>query len=282
MKNTKVKNLATVFAIIFSFMLLSLVFAGCGENDPGYWRVTVQAEDESQGTVSGSGLYIAGQKFTICAMPEDGYVFNEWSDGNKSAVRTVSVYAETTFVARFKEIPNEPEQPGEPALTTYYALDKVEVYVVEGVSPKSVNINLDTIEISKSGNIVSDLKMFGSYVYLNGGAGLVETDYHSGNYHTGYVSIDSPLSFYSPKNNYNKFVEGEQVELKVSMGVELNDCILNQDNQTYTSSKMTYSAFPDRKAISVTPSSTSKVFTKSIGVIEGYEIMLRLNFVEIE
>ena len=39
----------------------------------------------------------------IKATPTSGYVFDKWSDGNTSATRTVTMDANKTLVASFKE-----------------------------------------------------------------------------------------------------------------------------------------------------------------------------------
>ena len=69
-------------------------------------EVTVVSEDDSKGTVSGSGIYEKGSTAKIEAEPAEGYVFAGWDDGQANpfdAKRTITV-GETpeTFTASFE------------------------------------------------------------------------------------------------------------------------------------------------------------------------------------
>ena len=68
--------------------------------------VTITASDN--GTVSGSenGRYEPGSSLTFIATPDDGYYFSQWSDGNTSNPRNVSVNTDDiTFSAEFAQKP---------------------------------------------------------------------------------------------------------------------------------------------------------------------------------
>ena len=64
----------------------------------GYW-VTLQANNDQWGEVTGAGLY--AQEATITATPNDGYTFMRWSDGNTDNPRTIQVISDTTLTAEF-------------------------------------------------------------------------------------------------------------------------------------------------------------------------------------
>jgi uncharacterized repeat protein (TIGR02543 family) len=64
----------------------------------GYW-ITLQANNDQWGEVTGAGLY--AQEATITATPNDGYTFMRWSDGNTDNPRTIQVTSDTTLTAEF-------------------------------------------------------------------------------------------------------------------------------------------------------------------------------------
>ncbi|MGN0207933.1 MAG: leucine-rich repeat protein, partial [Paludibacteraceae bacterium] len=56
---------------------------------------------ESMGTVTGGGAYNTGDNVTITAVPNEGYHFVEWSDGNGRPERTFRLTSDTTLYATF-------------------------------------------------------------------------------------------------------------------------------------------------------------------------------------
>ena len=57
--------------------------------------------DKQHGQVTGGGTYPYGSKATLTATPNDGYVFTQWSDGNKDNPRKVTVTADAIYTAEF-------------------------------------------------------------------------------------------------------------------------------------------------------------------------------------
>ena len=55
------------------------------------------------GTVTGSGSYEYGTSITITAVPNAGYRFKSWNDGNADATREVTVSGATTYTATFEK-----------------------------------------------------------------------------------------------------------------------------------------------------------------------------------
>ena len=63
--------------------------------------ITVQSSNPAIGTTSGSGSYNYLTPVNITALPNAGYHFSQWSDGNTSNPRLVSVTANATYTAQF-------------------------------------------------------------------------------------------------------------------------------------------------------------------------------------
>ena len=57
--------------------------------------------DANRGTVKGGGYYAEGNTVTLTATPKTGCTFVGWSDGNSDNPRTVTVSADSTFIAQF-------------------------------------------------------------------------------------------------------------------------------------------------------------------------------------
>ena len=88
---------------------------GSGTNTSRQYSLNVSSADTSKGTVDTSvnKSYSEGSRVNIKATPASGYVFDKWSDGNTSATRTVTMNANTTLVASFKEQTGNTEPGGE-------------------------------------------------------------------------------------------------------------------------------------------------------------------------
>ncbi len=64
--------------------------------------LTLEANDPTMGSVFGGGTYEAGTEATLTAMPNEGYRFVGWQDGNADNPRTVTVTADATYIATFE------------------------------------------------------------------------------------------------------------------------------------------------------------------------------------
>lgn len=69
--------------------------------DTPKYNITVVSNDESLGTVSGSGVYPAGSVAQIRAIPTAGAMFSRWNDNNTENPRNVVVNSDMTFTAYF-------------------------------------------------------------------------------------------------------------------------------------------------------------------------------------
>lgn len=81
------------------------------EQEPEEYTITVNAEPANGGTVSGGGTYAEGSTCVITAMPNDGYVFENWTL-NGAEVSTSPSYSfivgrSATYVAHFAQNANQ-------------------------------------------------------------------------------------------------------------------------------------------------------------------------------
>lgn len=65
------------------------------------YTITVNVEDPSMGSAIGGGTYAEGSIVTITAIPNPGYVFQQWSDGNTQQARNIVVNGNATYTASF-------------------------------------------------------------------------------------------------------------------------------------------------------------------------------------
>ena len=73
-----------------------------GGTDSGTYMLTLAANNDSYGTVSGGGEYAAGTEVELKATAKSGYKFSKWSDGDTNATRTYTTTAEAvTLTAEF-------------------------------------------------------------------------------------------------------------------------------------------------------------------------------------
>lgn len=68
-----------------------------------YYTVGVLAYPDKAGTVEGGGTYEEGTSIVLTAVPNPGYRFTMWDDGESSNPRTVTVNFDMTFIAYFDQ-----------------------------------------------------------------------------------------------------------------------------------------------------------------------------------
>jgi len=78
-----------------------MIFTSCTKN----WTVTVKANNDAWGTVTGGGSFGDQVSTTISATPNAGYQFVMWDDGVKQNPRTITVTANVTYTAIFEAVP---------------------------------------------------------------------------------------------------------------------------------------------------------------------------------
>lgn len=92
----KVKNLTTVANAVFNIYAIWQI---------NQYKITLTA-DGGHGTVTGGGTYNYGTQVQIKATPAAGYNFTQWSDGNTSATRTITLgAANVSLTAQFSAHP---------------------------------------------------------------------------------------------------------------------------------------------------------------------------------
>lgn len=67
------------------------------------YKKTVTVTAGTGGTVSGSGTYAIGETVSISAMPDEGYEFTGWNDGDNSNPRTIAVNDDIVYTAIFEK-----------------------------------------------------------------------------------------------------------------------------------------------------------------------------------
>ena len=67
------------------------------------YTITAFSNNVNFGTVSGSGTYPAELDITLAAIPNAGYEFVSWSDGNTENPRIITVTENATYIATFAE-----------------------------------------------------------------------------------------------------------------------------------------------------------------------------------
>jgi hypothetical protein len=67
----------------------------------GMFHVTVNSNNTSMGSVTGSGDYALNSSVTMGAIANSGYRFMQWQDGNTKNPRSITLTQDTTFTAEF-------------------------------------------------------------------------------------------------------------------------------------------------------------------------------------
>ena len=67
----------------------------------GQHTITATSANPAMGTVTGGGTYNGGATATLTAIPNTGYHFVQWQDGNTQNPRTITVTGDATYTATF-------------------------------------------------------------------------------------------------------------------------------------------------------------------------------------
>ena len=87
-----------IFALSFALIGL-LAVTSCSKE----YTVTVKSNNETWGSVTGSGTYAAGATATLAAVPATDCFFVKWNDDVTDNPRTVTVTKDITYTAYFAE-----------------------------------------------------------------------------------------------------------------------------------------------------------------------------------
>ena len=69
------------------------------------YTITVASADPTMGSATGGGTFLEGTEIQIKAIPNDGYYFSSWDDGNADNPRTITVTGNATYKAIFSSNP---------------------------------------------------------------------------------------------------------------------------------------------------------------------------------
>ena len=72
-----------------------------GEPSVTYYTITTNVDPAGAGTVEGGGTFASGTNIELKAIPNNGYGFTQWNDGNTSNPRSMTVTGNATFTASF-------------------------------------------------------------------------------------------------------------------------------------------------------------------------------------
>ena len=78
-----------------------MIFTSCTKKQ---FTITVKANNDAWGTVTGGGTFDDGATTTLNATPQDGYIFVKWQDGKTDNPRTITVTADETYTAQFEAV----------------------------------------------------------------------------------------------------------------------------------------------------------------------------------
>lgn len=120
------------------------------------YKLTLVANPNDGGSVSGGGSYVDGSSVTLRATASSGYTFEAWSDENGIVLSTKSSFSyvkkaeHETLYAHFRFSPASPGDPSEPSTTLYYRLT---VEPDQGCTVSGGGRYLATKSVSVSANV---------------------------------------------------------------------------------------------------------------------------------
>ena len=85
---------------------------GGGDSQPqpsGKKTLAIMVTPSEGGSVTGAGTYDAGTRVSVEAIPNEGYEFAEWEDGDSFPTRSVTMNEDMTLTATFKPVQNTAE-----------------------------------------------------------------------------------------------------------------------------------------------------------------------------
>ena len=90
----------------------SQVGGDSGDSQPqpsGKKTLAIMVTPSEGGSVTGAGTYDAGTEVSVEAIPNEGYKFAEWDDGDNFPTRKVTMNEDMTLMATFKPVENTAE-----------------------------------------------------------------------------------------------------------------------------------------------------------------------------
>ena len=137
------------------------------------YTLTVQSNDSSMGSVWGSGNFELGTQATAIAIPANGYLFNQWSDGSVANPYTVSMLNDLTLIATFVEM--EPVVQIDTVYVDVLIHDTTVITMTDTLYLSDTVYIHDTIYITEQG--IGDVNTTNVMVYQRNGQIVVEGDF---------------------------------------------------------------------------------------------------------
>lgn len=165
---------------IFAISLAAIIiFASCkkDDNEVKTYTLTLAVSPSNSGTVSGDGVYKAGEEVNLTATPNSDYVFVNWKNGST----VVSTDANFTYTATAENV----------TLTAYFAL-------------KTYNLTINITSPAASGSVTGS----GSYL-----PGAVATLIATPNTGWAFENWKKGLDILSTEANYSYTTTAEDVTL---------------------------------------------------------------------
>ena len=72
--------------------------------EEAYYTLAATAEPEQGGTVTGGGTYRGNDTATLAALPNEGFAFVGWHDGDTAQTRQLEMTQDTLFTALFQSM----------------------------------------------------------------------------------------------------------------------------------------------------------------------------------
>ena len=105
---TPVKTAKIKISCINSLTFKCEIIGFAAQDDTQNCMVSLSADKPEHGAVFGGGLQAKKAWTTICARPNQGWVFNGWSDGYCGNPRAVYLEGDTSLTAQFVKVNTEP------------------------------------------------------------------------------------------------------------------------------------------------------------------------------
>lgn len=248
------------FIFIIALLLIvpnALLLNGC-LNTTRKYEVYVTCNNSSMGNVYGSGKYEVNSEVVIVAMPNAGYEFEKWSDGNTEQVRTITVKSNYTSTATFKRVNTNTE--------TKYVLESVEIGVYE-IASKVESILLQNLYIKNEKGEFSCIDLTGaSSSYYSNEDGLTLYNEDKLGYKKHYTSYD-PLTIYTQRNVNNIFTDIEYVYINYETYEIFDDTV-----------SLSGAGKSAREYVEIDPQGTTNIFDINLN---NSKMTIKLNFVKI-
>lgn len=154
------------------------------------------------GTVTGGGTYESGTSITIKAIPNSGYKFVKWSDGNTSATRTVTVTGNATYTAEFA------------ALAAYVTYDSIfsllswRKYGITGSNATVSNISNTGFTLTSNAGVVEGMAASHYFPVEAGKSYKIDIDITGDNWDVYIFFCDESGSWVDFADSKNRFSSG--------------------------------------------------------------------------